>query len=98
LNDNHRLDQLKLFAINHDLPKTDMALFDISCPYCGKSDRIKPLERPEELDDSIDSANLAIYTGLWELFNGSDGSLGVCKFCQNPLKLGGNGRAEPLTE
>ncbi len=86
-----------MFTIDLDLPKTDMALFGVMCPYCGKSDRIKPLESPAELVDSIDAAKLAIYSDLWALFNGSNGSaLGVCKFCLNPLKLGSNGRAEPL--
>lgn len=90
------VEQLKLFAIDHDLPKTDMALFGTLCPYCGKADRIRPLEHPDELPDTINGKELTAYTGFWERFAASGGSLGVCKFCQNPLRLNGNGRAEQL--
>ena len=96
MNDNNILDQLKLFAIDHDLPQTDMALFGVSCPYCGKTDRIKPLEHPEALNHGFNATDLAVYARLWAHLNGSNGSLGVCKFCQNPLRLGENGQAESL--
>ena len=58
------------------LPKRDLALFGIRCPYCGKSDRINPLEKPEELDPCPED-----YRKLWEQF-GQAGDLVVCKFCE----------------
>ena len=58
------------------LPKRDLALFGVRCPYCGKSDRINPLEKPEELDHCPED-----YRKLWEQFEQA-GDLVVCKFCQ----------------
>ena len=53
LNNNEAVERLKLFAICHGLPQTDMALFGIKCPYCGKSDRIRALEKPDEIKNGI---------------------------------------------
>ena len=58
------------------LPKRDLALFGIRCPYCGKSDRINPLEKPEDLEPCPED-----YRKLWEQF-GQEGDLVVCKFCE----------------
>ena len=46
---NEAAEVLKTFVLTHGLPKTDMALFGIKCPYCGKSDRIRELEEPDAL-------------------------------------------------
>jgi hypothetical protein len=81
------LEKLRQFLITHDLPKTDFALFGVQCPYCGKSDRIRELEPPEDLADIIDPENIKIYATLWKQFNPSKTVLGVCKFCLNPLEL-----------
>ena len=97
LNNNEAVELLKSFAIRYGLPQTDMALFDIKCPYCGKSDRIRTLENPDELKNGIDPDDLLQYSELWMNLAPSGGSLGVCKFCQNPLELiEGKGRAEAL--
>jgi len=97
LNKNEAVDRLKSFAIRLGLPKTDMALFDIKCPYCGKSDRIRTLENPDELKNGIDPDDLLLYSEIWMSLAPSGGFLGVCKFCQNPLELiEGEGRAEAL--
>ena len=90
------VDQLKLFIIKHDLPETDFALFNVKCPYCGKSDRIRQLEPPDTLNSRIKIEELTDYTDIWQQFVQLDESLGVCKFCNTPLKLLNNGRAEPL--
>lgn len=87
MNNNEAVEKLKSFAIRHGLPQTDMALFDIKCPYCGKSDRIRTLENPDELGNGIDSDAMLLYSELWMSLATSGGSLGVCKFCQNPLEL-----------
>ena len=61
------------------LPKQEFALFGLRCPYCGKSDRINRLEKPEELEDSPRE-----YYRLWKNF-GREGDLVICKFCQGLL-------------
>ncbi|TES90816.1 MAG: hypothetical protein E3J94_04545 [Desulfobacteraceae bacterium] len=97
MNNNEAVELLKSFTIRHGLPQTDMALFDIKCPYCGKSDRIRTLENPDELKNGIDPDDLLQYSEIWMNLAPSGGSLGVCKFCQNPLKLiEREGRAEAL--
>ena len=95
---NQAAEKLKTFVLTHGLPKTDMALFGIKCPYCGKSDRIRELEEPDALSKKIDSENMAIYFSLWDQLARSNGSLGVCKFCQNLLLLQDQASAAPLYE
>lgn len=95
---NEEAEKLKTFVLTHGLPKTDMALFDIKCPYCGKSDRIRDLEEPDALTEKMDSKNLAIYFNLWDQLARSNGSLAVCKFCQNLLLLQDKASAVPLYE
>ena len=95
---NEAAEKLKTFVLTHGLPKTDLALFGIKCPYCGKSDRIRELEEPDALSKKIDSENMAIYFSLWEQLARSNGSLGVCKFCQNLLLLQDQASAAPLYE
>ena len=95
---NEAAEVLKTFVLTHGLPQTDMALFGIKCPYCGKSDRIRELEEPDALSKKIDSENMAIYFSLWDQLARSNGSLGVCKFCQNLLLLQDQASAAPLYE
>ena len=95
---NEAAEVLKTFVLTHGLPKTDMALFGIKCPYCGKSDRIRELEEPDALSKKIDSENMAIYFSLWDQLARSNGSLAVCKFCQNLLLLQDQASAAPLYE
>ena len=95
---NEAVEELKTFVLKHGLPQTDMALFGIMCPYCGKSDRIRQLEEPEALTARMDSPNKVIYVTLWNQLTRSKGSLGVCKFCQNLLLLQDKARAAPLYE
>ena len=95
---NEAAEELKTFVLMHGLPQTDMALFDIKCPYCGKSDRIRELEEPDALNQKMDSKNMAIYFNLWNQLARSNGSLGVCKFCQNLLVLQDKASALPLYE
>jgi len=79
--------KLQQFVIDHGLPKTDMALFGIKCLYCGKSDRIRQLESPDQLHEKMDPKDMKRYSDLWMRLAQSGDSLGVCKFCQNLLKL-----------
>ncbi|MGD9034123.1 MAG: hypothetical protein PVH02_15750 [Desulfobacteraceae bacterium] len=93
------LQELQKFVIENGLPKTDMALFGIKCPYCGKSDRIRQLEDPDELPEGMDPEVIKRYEELWKNLTQSSGSLGVCKFCNNPLGISmDQGKAEPLYE
>ena len=95
---NEAAEKLKTFVLTNGLPKTDMALFGIKCPYCGKSDRIRELEEPDALSEKIDSENMAIYFSLWDQLARANGSLAVCKFCQNLLLLQDQASAAPLYE
>ena len=95
---NKAVEVLKTIILTHDLPQTDMALFGIKCPYCGKSDRIRELEEPGALTQKMDSKNMAIYCNLWDQLTRLNGSLGVCKFCQNLLLLQEKASALPLYE
>jgi hypothetical protein len=88
------LEAVKQLVIEHNLPKKDLALFGIRCPYCGKSDRIRQLEVPESLNGGLEADEMAAYEKLWQLLTPADESLGVCKFCLNPLRLLANGQAE----
>ena len=94
---NEVIEKLQQFVIEYGLPKTDMALFGMKCPYCGKSDRIRQLEDPDELRDGIAPEDIKKYADLWTSLTHSNGSLGVCKFCNNPLKIFiKEGKAETL--
>jgi hypothetical protein len=94
---NEAVEKLQQFVMAHALPKTDMALFGIKCPYCGKSDRIRQLESPDELQEKMDPEEIKKYSQLWNHLMDDQGFLGVCKFCHNPLKLSGaDGKAEAL--
>jgi hypothetical protein len=84
---NDLIEELKAFVIDNDLPKTDMSLFGLGCPYCGKSDQIRQLETPQDLTHTLSPETIEIYSGLWQRVNPDAPSLGVCKFCQNPLAL-----------
>ena len=95
---NEAVEELKKFVLEHGLPKTEMALFGILCPYCGKSDRIRQLEDPQALTGKIESENMSLYLTLWDQLARGGGSLGVCKFCQNLLLLQDKASAVPLYE
>lgn len=89
--------KLQRFITDHDLPKTDIALYGIKCPYCGKSDRIRELEDPDELEGIIDPEDIKTYSDCCVALSLPMGSLGVCKFCQNPLRISvKEGKAEPV--
>lgn len=93
------LERLRRFILENSLPREDMALFGVKCPYCGKSDRIRQLETPDDLKKSMSEDHLGVYQDLWTSFLRGPGALGVCKFCQTPLRLpSGGGDAEPLLD
>jgi hypothetical protein len=81
------VEKLKALIIENNLPRTDIAIFGIKCPYCGKSDRVRQLERPEDLSGAGDFMTLQNYAELWRRLNPSAERLGICKFCLNPLVL-----------
>jgi len=90
------VEQLKFFIIKKDLPETDFALFNVKCPYCGKSDRIRQLEPPDSLNSKFNPQDLNASIEIWHNLARSGESLGFCKFCETPLKLINNRSAEPL--
>jgi len=95
---NHAVELLQQLILEQGLPRTDMALFGILCPYCGKSDRILGLEAPQRLNGAIPHDAIARYAELWRTLAAAEERLGLCKFCRNVLLLDGNRRAVPLYE
>jgi hypothetical protein len=93
---NEDIEQLRQFVMEHDLPTTDVAMFGVMCPYCGKSDRIRALDRPEKLETDLPGNEHGTYRRLWESLVSGETGLGVCKFCQNILSLLDGNRAESL--
>ena len=93
------IEKLQKILIEEGLPQTDKALFGLKCPYCGKSDRIRELESPQALEGALGSSVLSVYEGIWRRFEIPGSAMGVCKFCQNPLRITSAGaQAVPLTE
>lgn len=78
---------IKRLIIECELPRTEMALFGVLCPYCGKTDRIRQLEQPPDLKGVLTAADLDIYKELWHLLVPNGWELGVCRFCLAPLRL-----------
>ncbi len=89
---------LRRFVLSHGLPRTDMALVGLRCPYCGKSDRIRPLEHPGEIAGRLPEGEDGRYGDLYRRLAPQAGCLGVCKFCDNPVRLEDGQGPEPLTE
>ncbi len=101
---NEAAEKMRSLIINHDLPRADMAVYGSKCPYCGKSDRIRYLEKPERLTGFDGSRNEKVhsqYAQCWvtliESHDSLENSLGVCKFCQNLLWLNPSADTFPLS-
>jgi hypothetical protein len=92
------LEALKQFVTLHDLPQTDMSLYGVRCPYCGKSDRIQPLEPPDEAPGHLTHEDRVRYARLWRQVASPDLRLGLCKFCLIPLQLTDTGGASALVD
>ena len=96
---NHEaVDQLARLILTHDLPESDITLYNIRCPYCGKPDRMRELESPGDLNSRLGPRDLAVYSEIWQQFTRADESLGVCKFCNHPVKLTGGHSAQALLQ
>ena len=93
------IEKLQKILIEEGLPQTDRAFFGLKCPYCGKSDRIRELEPPQALEGVLGSSVLSVYEDIWRRLAMPGSVLGVCKFCQNPLRItSADAQAVPLTE
>jgi hypothetical protein len=91
------IEQLQKIIIENGLPRTERTIFGLKCPYCGKSDRIRELESPQTLKGSLAFSALSEYLMLWQHVMLPDSTLGVCKFCQHPLRIPSTGaQAAPL--
>ena len=88
------IEEFRQFIIYHGLPQTDMALYGVTCPYCGKSDRLRKLDPPGSLA-SLSQRDVSVYESLYGQIAGRETSLGVCKFCLNIVDLSENGIATP---
>lgn len=80
------VEKLAKLLLELDLPRGDSVLFGVLCPYCGKTDRIRLLESPEELEGELAQEQLATYKAIWVKM-GPKSPLAVCKFCGNLLLL-----------
>ncbi len=78
---------IKRLIIECELPRTEMALFGVLCPYCGKTDRIRRLDPPSDLEGVLRAADFNVYKELWHLLVANGGELGFCRFCLTPLRL-----------
>ncbi len=81
------VEDLKRFALEHELPRRETALFGVMCPFCGKSDRIRALEPPEDLKDEMREEHRDFYSKIWNGLVDEEAILGICRFCNNILKL-----------
>ena len=72
------VESLKQFVIHHGLPLTGMALYGTRCPYCGKSDRIQPMEPPRDVPAHLTKEDRASYRKLWRQLAPADSRLGWC--------------------
>jgi len=88
---------LQRLILEYELPRREQGLFGVMCPYCGKSDRIRLLESPEELDGDLRGTDRVVYSEAWHDLTDRVSSLGICRFCTNVLKLSeGNQNAFPF--
>ncbi|MGQ9654080.1 MAG: hypothetical protein ACUVXD_08430 [Thermodesulfobacteriota bacterium] len=87
-----RIQRLQALVMEMGLPRHEMAHFGVSCPYCGKTDRIYTLEEPSELDSAPDE-----YGQAWAEF-AKGGKLVLCRFCRQVLCLEPGGKARPLVD
>ncbi|OAT86142.1 hypothetical protein [Desulfotomaculum copahuensis] len=96
--DTATVEKFKNLVLDLDLPQTDVVLFGVTCPYCGKNDRIRPLEPPDEV--ALESGSLNDYREFWALLaaEAADGEPAVCKFCRNILLLDEHRKARPLPD
>mgnify|MGYP005832338553 CR=1 FL=1 len=76
-----RIERFRTLVTEMGLPRDETAYFGVTCPYCGKTDRIYRLEEPSELDGAPEE-----YGQMWQEF-AKQGELVVCKFCRHLLRL-----------
>lgn len=81
------VEKLKNLILDLALPRTDVVLFGVICPYCGKNDRIRRLEPPEELAHGLEGTAWRDYQRLWNELQEGEAGLAVCKFCHNVIFL-----------
>ncbi len=81
------VEKLKNLILDLALPRADLVLFGVICPYCGKNDRIRRLEPPEELARDLEETTWRDYQRLWNELQEGKVSLAVCKFCHNVIFL-----------
>lgn len=85
-----KIEEFKVFIQNNGLPIIDVVLFGVTCPFCGKNDRIRALELPGEIENELTSDKFSAYQRFWDEFLAlapHEDSLAVCKFCSNILAL-----------
>lgn len=87
------IERFRSLVIELDLPRREVAVCSLKCPYCGKSDRVHKLETPSELEGAPEE-----YLRLWDRY-GAGAGLVVCKFCHQLLRFSEEeGRLSPLVD
>lgn len=76
-----RIERFRILVMEMGLPRHETAYFGVTCPYCGKTDRIYRLEEPSELEFACEQ-----YTQAWQEF-AKQGELVLCQFCRQLLRL-----------
>lgn len=81
------VEKLRNLILDLALPRADVVLLGVICPYCGKNDRIRRLEPPEELAQDLEERTWRDYQQLWNELQEGEAGLAVCKFCHNVIFL-----------
>ena len=84
---NHAIELLQQIILENSLPRTDMALFGLLCPYCGKSDRIHGLEAPQRLNGTLAHDALLRYAEFAHLSKVAPGFLTLAPQCINGCRV-----------
>ncbi len=87
--DSERIETLREIILQYNLPRSDLALFGVLCPLCGKTDRIRELEPLEDLKNMLsqDEKAVELFEYCYKELLKTNFRLGVCKFCNMPIKI-----------
>jgi hypothetical protein len=68
---------IKQFWLENQDSRDSWDILMVTCPYCGKSDRIKPLTGPASIIESE----------AWSILSSRDRQPAVCNFCLNVVLI-----------
>ncbi len=88
--DLNAIEEFKNLVLDLNLPREELILFGVVCPYCGKNDRVRTLEPPDCLASELEEKDLKKYQKLWGALQAGaieEAGLAVCKFCHNVMTI-----------